>query len=196
MDKKDKAIYDKERLAKHGDKIRVRRKELYEKDKDHKRELMRRWYATNKDACNKRRRERYPVYKDKILADDKKWRASHKNHIRIYMKNWHRQFANDPDYKLKRNLRSRLTHILRGGLKEAKTFALLGCSLEHFKNYLLAQFQDGMTWSNYGINGWVIDHIRPCASFDLTDPEQQKRCFHFSNLQPLWAKDNLRKGRR
>ena len=49
-----------------------------------------------------------------------------------------------------------------------------------------------MTWQNYG-DGWHIDHIHPCAAFDLTDPEQQKACFHWSNLQPLWAIDNFRK---
>lgn len=51
-----------------------------------------------------------------------------------------------------------------------------------------------MTWANYGKSGWHIDHIKPCASFDLSDPDQQKACFHYSNLQPLWAFDNLSKG--
>ena len=55
-------------------------------------------------------------------------------------------------------------------------------------------FQSGMTWENHGKYGWHIDHIRPCSSFDLTDPEQQKLCCHYTNLQPLWAKDNLSKG--
>lgn len=51
-----------------------------------------------------------------------------------------------------------------------------------------------MSWDNYGYRGWHIDHIKPCASFDLTDPNQREQCFHFSNLQPMWAKDNLSKG--
>ncbi|NBT08982.1 MAG: hypothetical protein EBS98_09300, partial [Chitinophagia bacterium] len=50
--------------------------------------------------------------------------------------------------------------------------------------------------SNYGKFGWHLDHIQPCASFDLTDPSQQKKCFHYSNIQPLWAKDNWSKGSR
>jgi hypothetical protein len=51
-----------------------------------------------------------------------------------------------------------------------------------------------MSWATYGFRGWHIDHIRPCAAFNLSDPEQQKVCFHFSNLQPLWAPENLSKG--
>jgi hypothetical protein len=51
-----------------------------------------------------------------------------------------------------------------------------------------------MNWSNYGLHGWHIDHIRPCASFDLSKSEEQRKCFHYTNLQPLWAKENLSKG--
>jgi hypothetical protein len=66
--------------------------------------------------------------------------------------------------------------------------------VEQLRQHLEAQFTDGMSWDNYGRDGWHIDHIRPCASFDLTDPEQQRQCFHYTNLQPLWAADNIRKG--
>ena len=53
-----------------------------------------------------------------------------------------------------------------------------------------------MTWENHGIGGWHVDHIRPCADFNLLDPEQQRQCFHFTNLQPLWAWQNLQKSDR
>ena len=61
-----------------------------------------------------------------------------------------------------------------------------------YKKYLEAKFQYGMSWENYG--EWHVDHIKPCSSFNLEDPEEQKKCFHYKNLQPLWAKDNLAKG--
>lgn len=78
---------------------------------------------------------------------------------------------------------------------KAKTFDLVSLSVEDLVAYLESKFQDGMTWENYG-SDWHIDHIRPCASFDLTDPSQLAECFHYTNLQPLWAYDNLSKGAR
>jgi len=102
----------------------------------------------------------------------------------------------DEWYKIKQCLRSRIIQALskQGTYKKCRTMDIVGCSKEYLKQHLESQFQDGMSWDNYGLYGWHIDHIRPCASFDLTDPEQQKECFHYSNLQPLWAEDNLKKG--
>lgn len=71
---------------------------------------------------------------------------------------------------------------------------LLDCSPLFLKEHLEKQFKEGMTWDNHTTDGWHIDHIRPCCSFDLTKKEQQEECFHYSNLQPLWATDNLKKG--
>jgi hypothetical protein len=83
--------------------------------------------------------------------------------------------------------------VLKGNNKSQHSIELIGCSSKELESYLENQFTEGMTWENYGYYGWHIDHIKPCSSFDLTDPEQQKLCFHYSNLQPLWAKDNIKK---
>jgi hypothetical protein len=102
----------------------------------------------------------------------------------------------DPSFKLRMNLRHRIWSALQaneasksGGIQD-----LVGCSAAELMDHLQAQFTDAMSWDNYGRNGWHIDHIRPCASFDLADPDQQRQCFHYSNLQPLWEADNIRKG--
>lgn len=100
---------------------------------------------------------------------------------------------NDPQYRISCNLRRRQLLAIQGKCKQGKTFDLIGCTPEFLRKYIESQFQDGMTWDNYGINGWHIDHIKPCASFDLSDPKQQQECFHYTNLQPLWAKDNFKK---
>ena len=80
------------------------------------------------------------------------------------------------------------------GSKFEPTLKLIGSSVPFVRKWIESKFVDGMTWDNHG--EWHIDHIRPCASFDLTDPDQQKECFNYKNLQPLWAKDNLTKGDR
>jgi len=68
----------------------------------------------------------------------------------------------------------------------------VGCDLNYFIRHLESQFDDEMSWGNYGL--WHIDHIQPCSSFDLSKEEEQKECFNYNNLQPLWAFDNLSKG--
>ena len=96
------------------------------------------------------------------------------------------------------NLKLRLRRRMNGAMHAVgskavdSTLALLGCTPDDLKAHLAAQFTDGMTLDNYG--EWEIDHIRPCASFDLTDPDQQRACFHYTNLQPLWRSDNRSKG--
>ena len=106
------------------------------------------------------------------------------------------KMQNDPTFKLLELLRDRVLKAIkeRRLLKTSSTRELLGSSVAYVRKHLESQFVDGMSWDNHG--EWHIDHIRPCASFDLSDPEQQKECFNYKNLQPLWAKDNLSKGDR
>jgi hypothetical protein len=108
-----------------------------------------------------------------------------------------RQRARRQKYENRRlgvNLRRRIIEALNGNKKSAKTMELVGCSINFLRYHLETMFKPGMSWSNYG--GWHIDHIRPCASFDLADPEQQRECFNYSNLQPLWGRENSGKGAR
>ena len=80
---------------------------------------------------------------------------------------------------------------IKHNYKSASTKILIGCSIDFLKQHLESKFQQGMSWKNYG--KWHIDHIRPCASFDLSQAREQKKCFHYKNLQPLWARDNILK---
>jgi hypothetical protein len=107
-----------------------------------------------------------------------------------YIKN---RMATDPDFKLRRYLRKRLRQALIEckGSKSASALKLVGCSLEELRDHLKSQFEHGMSWANYG--RWHVDHKIPCAKFDLTKPEEQARCFHYLNLQPLWAAVNIGK---
>lgn len=102
----------------------------------------------------------------------------------------------DPIFKLLAYVRGRIRGALtrRYLRRNTKTEGLLGCSVQELKDHLEAQFRDGMTWDNFG--QWHVDHIRPCCSFDLTKSEEQKICFHYTNLQPLWAEENFKKSGR
>lgn len=99
--------------------------------------------------------------------------------------------ATDIEWRIKQNLRTRLHMCLDN--KDKRSAEYIGCATKELLKYLEDRWLPGMSWHNYGTHGWHIDHIRPCSSFDLTVPEQQKQCFHYTNLQPLWAVDNLRK---
>lgn len=82
---------------------------------------------------------------------------------------------------------------LKGLSKPDCSERLLGCKYEEFIEYIKAQFKPGMTMENYG-KKWHIDHIIPCSAFDLTNEAEIRQCFHFSNMRPMWAKANMRKG--
>lgn len=98
----------------------------------------------------------------------------------------------DPGYQIRRNLSSSLRHFVVCSIRKNRIEALVGLSRVEIRRYLESMFLDGMSWDNYG--EWHIDHIKPLSSFDLSNREQQKMCFHYSNMQPLWAIDNIRKG--
>ncbi len=109
-------------------------------------------------------------------------------------RNWYHRTKNDPQTKIKHNLRARMAKAVTRNQKAGSAVRNLGCSIEFLQGYLTGQFDPGMSWDNHG--DWHIDHIQPLASFDLTDPEQFRQAAHYSNLRPLWASENLSKGAR
>jgi len=114
-------------------------------------------------------------------------------------RDWSNQYrknkkATDPQFKLKHILRLRLLDALKRNntTKRHSALILLSCSIEQCKQHIENQFKPEMNWNNHG-SYWEIDHIKPCDSFDLTDTEQQKQCFHYTNLQPLTISENRSK---
>lgn len=96
-------------------------------------------------------------------------------------------------FRLSTRLRSRLFKAIRGGYKRGSAVRDLGCTIPELKMYLEGQFKDGMTWENWSFTGWHLDHKIPLAFFDLTDRSQLLQAVHYSNLQPMWAKENMSK---
>ena len=116
-----------------------------------------------------------------------------KKYQREYKRNLHLHNINA---KISARLRIRTNHAIRGRFKPGSAIKDLSCSVEFLREYLESKWQPGMTWENYGVHGWHIDHIIPLDSFDLTDREQFLKAVHYTNLQPLWALDNILKGNR
>jgi hypothetical protein len=180
--KKRQAEYARAHYEKNRDKVRARTKILNAKNKERVRECRLAAYKRNPK----------PILERNRLARKSKKHIIWFRHYRI------RYFKNNPSAKIASALRGRVrTALMAVGLSKSETTqSLIGCPWSDLKIKLEGLFSDGMTWDNYGYRGWHIDHIRPCASFDLTDKNQLAECFHYSNLQPLWANDNFRKGSR
>lgn len=151
-------------------------------------EKNRKWREDNRDKCRAnayRWRERNP---EKFRESMDKWYRNHPGRSAEYSR---RRRSYDIDFKIINNIRHGLNKAIARNTKTGHTIELLGCSIEELRSHLERQFKSGMTWDNYP--KWHIDHIIPLSYFDMSDPEQQKRAWHYTNLQPLWAKDNLHK---
>lgn len=104
-----------------------------------------------------------------------------------------------PHLRIKFYLRKRLRHAALQQHEGGKQYTLrsadmFGCTPRELRRWIQKQWREGMTWDNYGTKGWHIDHRKPCSSFNLLDSEEAKRCFHYTNLRPMWARDNMAKG--
>ena len=181
--------YKKEYYLNNKEKIKQKIKEYRLNNK----EKIKQWRLNNREKIIQQKKEHYLKNKKHYNQKCKQWRLNNKKHIREYYHKYEKErFKIDPNYKLVKLIRNRINSVLKGKYKSKSTIKLLGCSIEECWQHLESKFQPGMTRDNYG--KWHVDHIKPCASFDLTDPEQQKICFHYTNLQPLWAIDNIKKG--
>lgn len=165
------------------------------------------WYAANVEKLKakaaayrartldeRRAKWRTPEAKAKKAARLKAWREKNREKCRAGDRARWPMYSRIPRVRILHSLRQRLRDTLRSdsAVRVARSIELFGAPAGDIKVHLEQQFRDGMTWDNYG-KCWHIDHIRPCASYDLTQPEQQRDCFHFSNLQPLLVCENLTK---
>jgi len=184
-----------------GQLLRLR-KLVYNRDyrNRHRRRVqanMRKFLRKNSERVLQYRQKYYRENRKRLLRKQRKYYRENRGRITAYARARERKLSStDPVFVLRRRLRGRIREALRnsGARRSARTEKLLGCSVAKCREHLAQQFKPGMTWANWGMSGWHVDHIRPCASFDLTKPSQQRACFHYTNLQPLWAKENIEKG--
>jgi hypothetical protein len=198
--------YRKRVLAEHGDTIRAGRRAKYnanveaERAKarayyqshiEAKRERGRRQYWNDPDAAKRQRREWYYANREKSIAVTVAWQKKNPDKVReTDRRRSKKRYYGDPQYKLVSLFRSRLHGLIKGDRKQTSKLRI---DRDELVAYLESKFLPGMTWQNHG-KMWHVDHIIPCAAFDFTKPREVQKCFALSNLQPLWAKDNLKKG--
>lgn len=181
------------------EKVRTISRKYREENHEKVLEATQKWRRENPDKVNtsrRRRRDENPeAYREVDRKSKAKWREENLEKVRELARDYQsKRYQNDPQFKLAITLRNRLNRVIKRGQKAGSVVRDLGCSIEALKEHLERQFQEGMTWDNYG--DWHIDHILPLSSFDLTDREQFLKACHYTNLQPLWKLDNLSKGAR
>jgi hypothetical protein len=188
----DNKQYNKEYQKKNKSKIRNQRKAHYKKHREHLLLIRKIYRQRNEEQIKKYKIDYYEKNKEEIRDKNKKYYLINKERIlEQHNKYEYKKIRIDLNFRITKCLRTRIREALKYNRKIKTTLDLIGCSIDQLKNHLSSQFKSGMFWSNYG--KWHIDHIKPCASFDLSKPEEQRKCFHYTNLQPLWAKENILK---
>lgn len=151
------------------------------------------WYLRNKDKMDVCVRDWQSNNREKMRANQSRYHQLHKIEIATYKNEYRkRKMKDDIQFRLKINLRHRLLVALNKKQRGGSVIRDLGCSILELKNYLESKFTEGMSWERRG--EIHIDHIIPLSSFDLTNREHFLKANHYTNLQPLWAVDNIRKG--
>jgi len=177
--KKTIKYYKKNRI-----KILKRAKKYTKENRLEKKKYNDEYYEKNKIQLRESSKLRSAIYYQKNRNKKIKKTMLHHKKLRMLF----------PKYKVIDALRNRLWYALKGITKSLPTMMLIGCEIDYLMYHLQCRFTKGMSWDNYG--DWHVDHIKPCSRFDLRKTSEQRKCFHYTNLQPLWAEDNRKKGNR
>ena len=180
----------------------------------------RKYLQENKETLSVKKKIFNRLHQEEISAYKKEYNKKNKEEIRLYKKRYRQTHAEeireyeriyksayikkkkktDIQFRLKHNLRKRFRKAIARDQRSGSSIRDLGCSISELKYILEIQFYphpetgEMMTWENYGVHGWTMDHIEPLSKFDLSDREQFLQACHFTNLQPMWAYENLAKG--
>jgi hypothetical protein len=171
---------------------------MNQKERKYHREWKKNWREKNPGLNAQKQREWRAINLEKLNKYQKEYRNKNRKKInKLYNRRYKIRYKEDPNFKIAKNLRNRMNKIFKGISKSTNTLELMGVSsVKEIKNHIEKQFKPGMAWTNYCFKVWHIDHILPLFSFDLTKPECQRSAFHYTNLRPLWSKENLKKGKK
>lgn len=185
----------KKHYSENKEKINKKTKKYYENNKEKLSDYQKKYREKNKEELQKKYKERYQKSPEKYYLKTKLYNEKNKFKVNEYKNKYNKLKKNESVlFKLKVLMRDRLSQYFKYSRinKNNTTLNIIGCLPTELKEYLEQKFCNGMSWDNHGKDGWHIDHIIPLSSAK-TEEELYKLC-HYTNLQPLWAKDNLSKG--
>ena len=202
--RKSRKEYLKEYYLKNKERILENRKEYRLKTKEHIKEVSKEYYLKNRECIKEQMKEWYLKNREHKEEYNKEYYLKNIEHFKEYnskLENRERRrnrqnnrYNTDINYRLLTICRARTLRALKGFDKSASTIKLLGCTSDELRQHIESLFEPWMTWENQGRGGWDIEHIKACANFNLADPEQQRICFNWSNLQPMEHIANIKKG--
>lgn len=179
---------EKNKKLKQTDEYKEWAKDYYKKNKKVILNKQKKLIQTKESLEKRRKYWESPSYKNK--RKEKRQTNKYKNQFNEYIKN---RRSSDPIFKMMGNMRNRIIKFLKIKklIKTSSTHQLIGCTPKELVAHLEKQFKPGMTWDNHSFDGWHVDHIIPLDS--AKNEEDVKRLCHYTNLQPMWASDNLKK---
>ncbi len=175
----------------HNGGGKIKKQNSYESNKEQHSIMAAEYYQENREQLLEKSNNYYEEHKEERAEYYQGNKQRINKRVAQYIKE---RKQKDINFKLACSLRDRIHDAILRHSKTGSAVKDLGCSIKEFKKYIEALFQADMTWENYGLYGWHLDHIIPLASFNLSDREQFLKACHYTNYQPLWAKDNLSKG--
>lgn len=187
------------------EKCKQQQEVFKEKNPNWNKEYAKKYREENKTSEKERHRKYQLEHREQETARIRSWRQKNKERVSLRRKqirkenpekinarrNYLRQ--NDIQYALKDALRLRVYLAIKQGKKAGSAVRDLGCPIPELKEHIEKQWQKGMSWDNWTTDGWHIDHIKPLSKFDLTNQEQFLEANNYTNLQPMWAIDNIKK---
>jgi hypothetical protein len=173
-----------------------------EKNRDTARSYAKEYRVKNNNIIAESKKEKYLINKDHVLTKAKEYYIKNKDYKIQYQREYHlknpkpkvRIYYTKEQRKITTTLRNRFNNCVRRKTKYESVMSLIGCSIDFYKKYIESKFEKGMSWDNHGKNTWHIDHIIPLVFFNMENIEEQRKAFHYTNTQPLWATQNLKKG--
>jgi hypothetical protein len=185
-----KNILNKDRLQSTCKECRKIDAKIYREKNPNK---MKEWYKNNLDYALQQKKDYYEKNRELIKERSKLWAKNNRDKVNKYIKS---KKEKNPLFKVELNIRGRMKQYLKQKniTQRNKTYDIVGIEINDLKKHIEKQFTKGMNWENYGVYGWHIDHIIPLCS--ANNENELLKLFHYTNLQPLWAEDNLKKNGR